>query len=333
MDHGGIQLSTQMELDWSVRGNQLRTLAKCVLPSITHGSRQTSGASLKAVLRGLDDCIGSGVEYRVSLARLCEQSGRSRGTVSAALAGLASMSLIDVRDNFEVLDGRASQTFSTYRIFWSNVTDFVPAAPLQQQTARAPQSVSVTRRIGQRTEMGGLSLRRGGSQSETLTAPSRPLTANTPPTSAPPVSRGKVFGTWFNNETLTQAVARVDLKPIQRAFAETALSETQSAGVADDLRAFAATCYDVRDAKSPVGVLAYRVRESAITREAVSESAWKWAGKLLGQTPSNQPTQPADCWLCATRGHHEPTCDVCGTKPHSAPVRGSRVGERQVAHG
>jgi hypothetical protein len=258
------------------------------------------------VLGAIDDAIGGKPAWEIPVGQIVTKSGRKRATVMAAIAALNSLYLITVDRNFKVVAGRADQTFSTYRICWSNLLDYVPDRDAAQQTRREPQTVSLRRPVLAVTETGGLSLRPEGSQfethgvsigdpsgltvrpegsqSETLTADLTPLPAKEPPpppntAAASGGGKGKLFRGWFDDAALRRAVNNRQRDVLRKAFDEL--------GRAVEFQIFAARAFDaVQQAqKSPVGLLAVWVRNNEIVEEAATTPALKWASALCSETP------------------------------------------------
>lgn len=308
-------MAAQLELDFSKRGNQLRTLAKCVLPSVKHRSRPISGKSLKAVLRGIDDCIGDKHEWQISLGKLCEQSGCSRSTVSGAIAILCEMSLINIRENYQVVDGRAEQEAHTYQIVWSNVQDFVAEAPARVEKTRAPVKVAVERGARTRdasatseTDMGSVSVGWGSCQSDmgvvsvcdggsvslglppcqtaTLTAPLPPTPAKSRPFAVRPQT-GFADKPWhISNSDFKSAVKSDDvaqLMKLQRMYLEALRCDWLKASEAMRI-AFFAGCYEVthQETDNAMAVLTHRVKNrSPSGGRGASNAAIDWARETI----------------------------------------------------
>lgn len=111
-------MEVQKRFDFSRRGGQLQILERVRLPF---------PASRKAVLKAIDDAIGKDSEWTISLARMARAAGLSKGTVSKAVADLASLNLIDVQDRYRrTAEGGVERLPSTFRIVWSNLPDFIP---------------------------------------------------------------------------------------------------------------------------------------------------------------------------------------------------------------
>lgn len=301
----------------------------------------------KVVLRELCNCLGEDEAAATSQkdpARWCYPgvrtlalaAGKSDRWIQEAIKQLTRMGLIERAERFA--KGTGQQEHNHYRILWSAVAAMInasderywrmklwkfPARPLAEHAKTSPSPRSHF--------TGGVKSRRqnftGGVKSLHPLTGNQPEKPETKPTTTGlclirterpagrgrSLERGTLFGDWLKADTLSKAIQRRDADTLKRAFNELGDAVMFSAPVSneDRLRLFSAMAYDaVKEAKtSPVGLLAVRLTRSELTLESCSQSAWKWAGSVLGQGK----TKPEECFLCAQRGFVEPTCSVCGT--------------------
>ena len=133
MTEGAIK---QKELDFSTRGERLRLLSRCQLP--------TSRA--KAVLQAIDDAIGSDDSWCISLQRIQQRTGLSRRTVQRGIDDLEALFLIEVNHRFSKTGATVVRLPSRFRIGWANLVDYDPAAAVIEKTNEGPVEVETPRR-------------------------------------------------------------------------------------------------------------------------------------------------------------------------------------------
>lgn len=323
----------QQSFDFSQRGHQLRLLDRVQLPSCRHGSRQVSGAACKAVLKAIDSCIGLDPCWQMAIARLMEICQLSRATVNTALAVLARERVVEITHLHQRVDGNLVQLPSRYRIVWSNLADFDRPAVSPVETPRAPEVVATVRESS--TEPGRLSVSRGSAQCEPgvssagaggqlsvsrRSAQCEPLPVQAltrthqPPSASARADTGRqrrCLPGWLTGELITTAVRDRDRDTLQRIV---------TAVAPDSARAGLATLFDASTARSPAGLLAWRMAESLLTQDEVSPAAWRWAGQILSHVT---PEQSCPCPVCGSVPGDRTGCDRCRPRDRqSIPARG-----------
>lgn len=273
-----------------------------------------------------------------SIKTLALACGKSERAIITARQQLESAGLIECAVRYERGTGR--QTSNHYRIVWSEVGRLIDLVPMSAWKRPAqPNRAAKTSppRCNHFTPPVKF-------QSENFTPGVKPLhplngietqERNSPASDRPTLAtaggrrRGRdlLFGDWFSNEALKTAIRRRDADTLRRAFDELSGAAFAAPALSDAFVLFAAMAFDAyRAAKtSPVGLLATRLGRGEVMRENVTSDGWRWANEVCTTDGPSTPTvaaKAAKCWLCAARGHYEPTCDVCGTKPHGVPVRG-----------
>lgn len=270
-----------------------------------------------------------------SVAKLALACGCSDRTVQTALEQLEAAGLIEKAVRFERDTGR--QTTNHYRIVWAEVGRLTEVAPMscwKRPNLNRPAKTSPSPRSHFTPPV--------KIQHESFTPPVKPLhpmngmetqERHSPATDRPTLAvasgrrRGReMFRGWFESETLRLAIRRRDARTLRRAFDELGDAAKFAAPVPSEaFELFAAMAYDAtRAAKtSPVGLLAIRLGRGEVTRESVTAEGLRWAHETITPADRPQPLPSTTCWLCAARGHHSPTCDVCGTKPSPLPKRGA----------
>lgn len=257
----------QKELDFSSRGERLRLLSRCRLPT----SRS------KAVLQAIDDAIGSDSSWCISIARIVERTGLSRRTVQRGIDDLEELLVVEVSSRFEKNGGSVVRLPSRFRIVWSNLVDFDPRRVIVEETSDGPVEIERPRRRGaggvtaaagwcqrgggvvSQSPGGSVSVAPGSGRDGLVPAPSPAQSRPTPP---PASSKGDLLWSTFTDDELRESVSSDDPELVDRLFQEAAEQNWLSRDGAVRV-AFFAACHHVAtggSARSLRGTLISRVK-------------------------------------------------------------------------
>lgn len=290
------------------RHQQLTALRMVKIPSGKAYNRQVRGATAKTVLKAIDSTINKNPSYWIPIPELVESTGLSESTVSAAIAVLKELSILNVTHRYEVKGKKRKQLPSRYQIVWSNLPDFIPdkitegepvAVIVEGDEAPAPPlsmsppGTQCEGGVDSVAEGGGLSVSGGITQAECRTSPTSPDFSNPSPKAAAKPQKADGEGKllfWQKAvavpELLKRAVKKRDLNWLKQAWAEAVAAGWQVDTRDGFLKFLTAAFYVIKPPdrmpiREPARVLRQKLIESDWRTGCMDDADAKWAKETL----------------------------------------------------